>query len=89
MLVTIGKDSYDKMWSEFNKNRVIEQPPKDAISVRQYATKYKTSIDFAYTLLERGVTQGELVCKKYRVINHNNKSCNVKFYSLVKPRRQK
>jgi hypothetical protein len=89
MLVTIGKQSYEKMWSDFNKDKIIEQPPKDAMSVRQYALKYKVSIHFAYSLLERAVIKGEVVCKKYRIINHNNKSCDVKFYSLVKLRRQK
>ena len=84
MNVTIGSDSYEKMWSDFNKSKITDDPPKDAISVRQYATKYKQSIDKVTSIFNRAVNRGELTYKVYRVLNHNGRSCNVKFYQIVK-----
>ena len=84
MLVTIGKDSYEKMWNEFNETQVSETPPEGAISVRQYATKYKQSIDKVTSIFNRAVNRGELTYKVYRVLNHNGRACNVKFYQIAK-----
>jgi len=91
MLVTIGKDSYEKMWNEFNETQIPETPPEGAISAREYAHKFKVSLDKAVGILERGVIRGELECKMYRHIRSNNRCVATKFYTInkVKPRHRR